>query len=130
MQVMHWCDVLIVLDTPFFIMVSVPVGGLNLIVVPEVTVAVPKAEVPNREVLAAGVWPNRLVLCGCPNRLVPAAGVVEAKEPNCGRGWPKEAAGVPKIPVPAAGCWFTAPNMDVLAVGAPNPKEGAVDVAG
>lgn len=53
-----------------------------MIVVPDVTVAVPKAEVSNREVLAVGDWPNRPVLCVCPNRLVPAAGVVEAKEPN------------------------------------------------
>lgn len=30
---------------------------------------------------------------------------------------------MPKIPVPAAGFWFAAPNMDLLAVDAPNPPK-------
>lgn len=44
-----------VLETPFFIIVSVPVGGLNLIVVPVVTEPAPNAEVPKSEVPAVGV---------------------------------------------------------------------------
>lgn len=49
-----------VLETPFFIIVSVPVGGLNFMVVPVVTEPVPKAVDPKRELPA--VWPNRPVL--------------------------------------------------------------------
>lgn len=56
--------------------------------------------------------------------------VVEKEVPNCGRGCPKEDDGVPKIPVLAAGCWFMAPNMDVLVAGAPKPKPGVADAEG
>lgn len=61
---------------------------------------------------------------------MPAAGVVDENEPNCGLACPKDEDGVPKMPVLAAGCWVIVPNIDVLVAGAPKPKPGVVEAVG
>lgn len=123
---------MMVLDTPFFIMVSVPVSALNLIVVPDVAGPAPNADVPKSPLPAVGVavWPKSPVLWGCPKSPPPVGVAVAPNEPNCGRGWPKAVDVAPNMPVPGACCGVLAPNMDVLVCGAPKPKPGVAEVAG
>lgn len=94
MQVMHWCLVLMLVVTPDFIIVSEPVGGLNLTVVPTGAACPPKAPpagAPNADPAAPKVG----VCCAVPNS--PAALLVTVGAP---KSPPAEvAAGAPK-PVP------------------------------
>lgn len=119
-----------VLETPFFSIVSVPVRALNFMVVPSAAGVAPKAEVPNRLDVGVAVCPKRPVPCVWPNRL-PVEGVAAENEPNWDLCWPNAVEVAPKMPPPAGCCGVAAPNMEVLVAGAPKPANpGVADVAG